>query len=202
MILLCAAGRLAGFSTLAVRELDSRVAGRTLAVMFSGDTVIDHEHWGSQKLPFAFGYLAGTLAARTPHPLYWLLVSKGHRTYRYLPLYVREYWPRHDRPTPRDAQRLVDEVADAQFGEHYRAAEGVVRFAASRGHLKPCWGRIRPPLAVRPEVSFFLARNPRYLAGEELVCLAPFRADNLRRAVRDGFEAGAARGLETVSVPA
>ena len=155
--------------------------------MLLGNTVIDHSTGGARS-PSRVRLSGRTLAARAPHPLYWLLVFEKDRTYRSSHSGCREYWPRR-RPTPRDAQRLVDEVADAQFGEHYRAAEGVVRFAASRGRVKPLLGPDRPPLAVRPEeVSFFLARNPRYLAGEELVCLAPFRADNLRRAVRDGFE--------------
>src|SRR6478735_7292507 len=48
-----ACGSLRGFSTLVTSSRD--IAGVTVRVLFSGDTIVDREHWGSQSL--AFGWL-------------------------------------------------------------------------------------------------------------------------------------------------
>ena len=39
--------------------------------------------------------------------LYWFLISKGFRTYRYLPLFFREFYPRSDHPTAEEPLRIV-----------------------------------------------------------------------------------------------
>jgi len=178
---------LAGFSTVAVFEFRPQREAREITVMFSGDTIIDHRFWGTQALPAAFARFAGTVQNLGGKPLFWLLISKGHRTYRYLPLFVREYWPRHDRETPSATQALIDAIASSRFGEHYDAASGLLRFPSSRGHLKAPWTDVSACALAKPAVRFFLERNPRYGEGEELVCLAEFRADNLRGIVQRSF---------------
>jgi len=175
---------LAGFSTVAVFEFRE---AREITVMFSGDTIIDHRFWGTQALPEAFARFAGMVQNRRAKPLFWLLISKGHRTYRYLPLFIREYWPRHDRETPSDAQALIDAIASNRFGQYYDAASGLLRFPSSRGYLKAPWTDVSACALAKPAVRFFLERNPRYREGEELVCLAEFRADNLRGIVQRSF---------------
>lgn len=182
--------RVVGFSTLALRKHVTR-AGGALLELFSGDTVIDRDFWGSQALSTAFARLAGRLAREhAPLPLYWLLISKGYRTWRYLPLFAREYWPNPFGPTPPASQALLDELATARFAAAYDAASGVVRFAESQGHLQPELATVRADLAERPEIRFFLERNPRYAQGDELVCLARLTPANLRGPVLRAFLAG------------
>lgn len=178
---------LAGFSTIALFDFFHEPSQLEATVMFSGDTIIDHRFWGSQALPAAFGKFAGEIQARRQKPLYWLLISKGHRTYRYLPLFVREYWPRHDRPTPTSMEDLLNAIALRRFGRHYDASIGLLRFPSSRGHLKEQWAEVHDAALDKPAVRFFLERNPRYAQGEELVCLAEFNADNLRGVVQRSF---------------
>ena len=48
------------------------------------------------------------LDARPRAEFYWFLISKGYKTYRFLPLFFREFYPRHDAPTPAWAKEILD----------------------------------------------------------------------------------------------
>jgi hypothetical protein len=182
-------GRLAGFSTLAV--LTSEIGGQRLRAIYSGDTIIDHAHWGTQALAFTWIRFAGTIKAQAPGaPLYWFLIVKGHRTYRYLSAFSVDFFPHWTRPTPAPTRAIMDGLARQRFGDDYDAARGVVAFPRSRGHLKPRWATIAPDEEMRPDVAFFLRSNPGYTHGDELVCLTELTADNLRPLARRVFEQG------------
>ena len=125
-------GALAGFSTLAV--LTAEIGGQALRAIYSGDTIIDHAHWGTQALAFTWIRLAGTIKAQAPElPLYWFLIVKGHRTYRYLSAFSVDFHPHWQWPTPETARGIMDGLAQARFGDAYDATRGVVAFAQSRG---------------------------------------------------------------------
>jgi len=182
-------GRLCGFSTLEI--IDIEIQGMPHRVLFSGDTIIRHQYWGEQTLACAFCEFAGRLKAAHPdRPVYWLLISKGYRTYRYLNLFSREYYPNFNTPTPVAAQQRLDALGRYKFGGAYDAGSGLVRFARSRGQLRAQWAQIRDNLQQRPEIRFFAERNPRYAQGEELVCLAELSQVNLRARARRAFESG------------
>lgn len=188
VIELRAEGELVGFSTLAMLQFEHR--GAANLALFSGDTIIDQAHWGDQALVAAFCRFAGQLRAQRDVPLYWLLISKGYRTYRYLSLFARSYYPQHAGRTPASMQERLDALAYRKFGAAYDAAAGVVRFAQSRGHLKPAWADVRDHLRTHEVVRYFLDRNPGYAAGDELVCLTELTSDNLRSFARRAFVDG------------
>ncbi len=125
-------------------------------------------------------------------PLFWLLISKGFRTYLYLPLFFRAFFPRRDAPTPPAVQRVLDVLAARRFGPAYDPDAGLLRFPASLGQLRP--GLADTPAGRRedPDVRFFLQRNPGYARGEELVCLAEISPGNLRSFARRALLEGAA----------
>jgi hypothetical protein len=183
------AGGLQGFSTLVAYE---RVfAGAPVRVLFSGDTVVDERHWGQQALAFAWLRHAGEIHARDSRvPLYWLLISKGHRTYRYLSTFAREYDPAPGRVTPPGIRGLMDFLARDRFGGAYDGQAGVLRFPRSLGHLRECYANVPAAHARLPEVEFFLRRNAGYARGDELVCLARLSPENLRPMARRAFLAG------------
>jgi hypothetical protein len=180
------AGALQGFSTLA--EYEREFDGHNIGVLFSGDTVIDAEHWGQQALAFAWLRLAGMRKMQAPQrPLYWFLISKGHRTYRFLTAFAHAFWPARDRPTPAGAQALMDKLAQERFGAAYNCATGLIRFAESHGHLRSRYASVSDAHRRRPDVDYFLSRNPGYVSGDELVCLCELTADNLRPLARRIF---------------
>ena len=183
--------RLCGFSTLATCTMN--VGGETIRIVFSGDTIVERAHWGSHALAFAWIRHIGKIAAQAPGiPLFWLLIVKGHRTYRYLPAWMLDFTPDWRHPADTWLTALKDATATARFGTAYDREAGVLRFAASQGHLAPEWAGVTPREALRPDVRFFLERNPGYARGDELVCLGELAASNLRPLMRRLFLQGAA----------
>ncbi|MES2887520.1 MAG: hypothetical protein V4739_05850 [Pseudomonadota bacterium] len=171
-------GLLQGFSTIEVFDVEAD-AGAARGV-FSGDTIVHHDHWGTNVLAQAFCAFAGTLKRQRPaQPLYWLLISKGQRTYRYLSLFARDYFPHPERTTPAPVQTLMGAVARERFGAFYDPAAGVLRMRGQGTRLRPQWAAIRPPLQNKPEVAYFLQRNPGHLEGDELVCWCELSEANL-----------------------
>src|SRR6266478_5029259 len=136
-----AIGEIKGFSTGVILELNS---GETRArAIFSGDTIIHHENWGERTLPLAFAAQAGRIKAQRPEePLYWFLISKGYRTYRYLSLFFHDYVPRWDLATPQQGQTLLDVLACDMFGSAYDHRTGVIRHEVSRGQLRGVWADV------------------------------------------------------------
>ena len=179
-------GALRGFTTLKILEFEH--LGLTQRAIFSGDTLIHHDYWGEQSLPFTWIRLAGQIKASAPRiPLYWLLIVKGHRTYRYLQAFSRDYFPHYQRPTPAHTQSLMHALGTLCFDEHYDARRGIIKFPSSRGQLREAWANVGAKDLRRPEVRYFLQRNPGYAHGEELLCLTQLSSDNLRPLARRLF---------------
>ncbi|MCC6242108.1 MAG: hypothetical protein IT353_04675 [Gemmatimonadaceae bacterium] len=171
---------LVGFTTLSAYQ--STIEGRAIHVLYSGDTITDPEVWGSPVLARAWIAMVHQIQGdRVQEPWYWLLLSSGYRTYRFLPMFWREFWPRYDTDTPVDTTRLLETLARERFGDAFNATTGIVRFATPQ--------RLRNRLAVVPEgkqqdphVAYFLSRNSGHAEGDELVCLTQIGADNLTAA--------------------
>ena len=180
------AGKLRGFTTLAWNPAGLLPEGD---ILFSGDTIIDRNCWGTQELVRAFCRRAGEWRANSGRPLFWFLLSKGHRTYLYLPLFARRFHPHPDQDEL-EWKNLAAKVAQALFGSAWKPDEGVIRFPASHGHLREEIAATSQERGNNPWVRFFLERNPGYATGEELVCLTEMRADNLRRGALAAFREG------------
>lgn len=191
ILLLDAERVIQGFTTLLPYSIEHPATHTPVRILYSGDTVIDRHHWGSQALAFEWIYQAGREKAQHPHkPLFWFLISKGPRTYRYLSAFSRSYWPHHACRPPEDIRRLMAALASQRFGADYRPAQGVVHFPASRGHLRRELAEVDAAERQRAEVDFFLRINPGYVIGDELVCLTELASSNLKPLSRRIFEKG------------
>lgn len=179
-------GRLVGFSTQ--KCFTHVVRGRACRVVFSGDTVIHHDHRGSQALAWAFGRLLRDISRTDPEtPLYWLLISKGIRTYRYLPIYFEEFFPRFDRATPEDMRGLMDSLGASLFPDRYDPARGLLAALPGGQHLRAFDTPERVFHRSRGHHHFFEMANPGARRGDELLCLARFNEANVRPAVWDAI---------------
>ena len=185
-----AEGALRGFSTVVL--WDHHYGGRAIKIVFAGDTVIDRRYWGHRALPVKWLEVTGALHARHPStPLYWLLTSMHPRTYRFMPLYYRRFYPswRGDEP---ELAAIAASVARARFGLDFDSARGVV---VGEAPLKPSIAKIDAVKMGRNDFGYFLERNPGYLSGEELVCLAPLDEANHRPMALRFFLRGAETAL-------
>jgi hypothetical protein len=168
---------LQGFSTLALYT--TNVLGREIGVVYSGDTIIRPAFWGTPALPSVWIKHVLSLAAKMPQPVYWLLISSGYKSYRFLPVFYREFYPRHSCPTPPDVQEVMDRLAVERFSDQYDAATGVVRFADGGTPLRPGVADVNEERQRNAHVRFFLERNPGHAQGDELVCLTQISWQNL-----------------------
>jgi hypothetical protein len=176
-------GRIRGFTTILL--LEAEVRGERLRVVFSGDTGIDPECWGGQALVRAWAQFMGAqLAERPDRRLYWFLISKGYRTYLYLPLFFATFYPRVDTVTPPFERELITTLGRLKYPRDFNPDTGVVEFAESHGHLAPGLAGTPPHRREHAHVRFFLDRNPGWTRGHELVCVAELSAANMRGLAR------------------
>jgi hypothetical protein len=174
--------RLVGFSTLLVYE--TSFEGETVSVVCSGDTIVAPEAWNSPALARAWIGCVRELRERYPRGrYYWLLLTSGFRTYRFLPVFWREFFPRFDAATPPGQKRLADFLARQRFGDQYDPRTGTVRFGLPQ-RLKNDLSVVPEHKAMDPHVAFFLRQNPGHALGDELVCLTELGDENLTAAGR------------------
>ena len=180
-------GEIQGFTTLAFNPKNlSHPAGD---ILFSGDTIIDPAHWGSTELVYAFCRRAAEWRSEHGRRLFWMLISKGHRTYLFLPLFAKRFFP-HPERCELQLELLASAAAAELFGDAWNPHTGVLQFGESLGQLKPqlaqtSWQRRRSPM-----VKFFLEKNPGFASGDELVCMTELAEENLKRAALLGFQQG------------
>ena len=179
--------RLVGFTTLKV--YGTRFENERVNVIYSGDTITEPEVWGSPVLGRTWVPLVRQLVAERPaEPWYWLLLSSGFRTYRFLPIFFREFWPRHESSTPPRSMALMAHLARERFGDLFDEGAGVVRFAHPQ-RLREGLAAVPHGKRLDPHVAYFLERNPAHGDGDELVCLTALNDDNFssagRRMMRD-----------------
>jgi hypothetical protein len=171
--------RVRGFTTFALYE--SAAVDPPVSVVFSGDTIVDAACRSSTLLPRAWIHAVLAESEDMPQPLYWLLISSGYKTYRFLTVFLKRSYPRHDLVTPKREQAVLDALAAERFGARFDRTSGIVRLERPTP-LRPGVADVTARRLRDPHVSFFVARNPGHAAGDELVCLARLHADNFTAA--------------------
>lgn len=178
-------GELEGFSTLALYE--TSFEGQPISVVYSGDTIIRPAYWGTPELPRSWIKTVIEKSADMPQPLYWLLISSGYKTYRFLSVFYKEFYPCYNKPTPPDMQALMDYLASERFGADYHPELGITRFTTGATPLRDGVAEVTDERLHNPHVAFYISRNPGHIHGDELVCLTHVHPDNFTAAGRRVF---------------
>lgn len=160
-----------GFSTLVT--ITTVVEGRNLRGVFSGDTVIEKGYWGQRALGKAFlRYLFIEKLRRPFEPLYWLLISKGYKTYLMMANNFSEYYPRFDSETPVEAKKIMDAFYTELYSERYDSKTGLIETSGG-SRLKSGVAEVSQSLTEsNPKAAFFQRANPDWNRGVELACIA------------------------------
>lgn len=166
-------GAIKGFSTLVFYEFSST------NLLFSGDTIIHHDFWTNNDLMSVWLNFAIQKASTLDAPLYWLLISKGYKTYKYLPLVYKEYYPKLGAKMPEFEQKLMDEFCTKFYPEQY--TDGLLLNDGSNDYLKAEFAQIPENKLKDKHIKFFLEKNPNYANGDELVCLTLLSKENLTK---------------------
>lgn len=169
---------LVGFST--IHAYEASYSGETINVIYSGDTIVSPNAWGTSVLPRSWiAGVNGILAQMSGSRSFWLLLSSGFRTYRFLPLFWREFYPVFERATPVATAKLLDSLARHRFGPRF---DGTVVRLANPQRLRAKLCEVPEERLRDPHVAYFLKANPGHDQGDELVCLTELHPGNLTRA--------------------
>ncbi len=174
--------RIQGFSTLALYETEFE--SQKMSVVYSGDTIIRHEYWGTPSLPSAWIKTVLEKSANMQQPLYWLLISSGYKTYRFLSVFYKTFYPHYACPTPRHIQSLIHHLAAQRFGDDYIPELGIVRFKVGATPLRDGVAEVTDERLHDPHVAHYIKINPHHDQGDELVCLTQVHPDNFTPAGR------------------
>jgi hypothetical protein len=175
-------GTLKGFSTIKIYETSFQE--EILTVIYSGDTIMDPSAWRSSVLSRAWcASMAKLRESYSKGRFFWLLISSGYRTYRFLPVFWRRYYPHHERATPPKTQAMMHFLAQERFGKDYDETTGVVRFPSPQVLSEDLRG-IPEERLKDPRIAFFNRVNPGHPQGDELVCLTEVTEENMTRACR------------------
>lgn len=172
-------GEIEGFSTQML--LEQIIDGMDIKAVFSGDTIIHKEYWGSFELVRIWGrFIFSLIQKYRTVKLYWFLISMGYKTYRFLPIFFKEFYPRYDKPIPPFEKKLLDIFGNMKYPQEYNAKLGIIRPVKTKVYLKPGVADINSHLLNNPHINFFVMKNPLYYKGDELVCIAELKKENLK----------------------
>ena len=180
--------KIVAFTTLAVSE--TRDTARHVRYIYSGDTITNSDYWGPGHLLRSWFRLAGSIRAEHPKTnLYWILLVKGHRTYRILNGFFKHYVPRLGQQQDPKLTELRDDFCRRKFGIYFDASTGLIRFPTTRGQLA---SHLQDEEAFKgkPLVGEFLKLNPQGGQGVELACIAELCESNLKSYARAEFARG------------
>ncbi len=173
-------GEIVGWSTLMVLTL--ALPDEEVKVVFSGDTVVLPEYRSGTGLGVELlRYFLHATAQFPRHKVYYILTSKGWRTYKIMPFFFQEFAPCSDRPTTPYEKVLMDAFGKTKYPGHYHSETGVINYSSQR--VRP-EGIDVAPLRPDSHTAFFLRCNPGYLDGYELVCVARIAPDNFTNRVQ------------------
>ncbi|NOT80248.1 MAG: hypothetical protein HOP07_14735 [Bacteriovoracaceae bacterium] len=172
IILLDKEKKIQGFSTF--YDFDFFHHKKDIRVLFSGDTIIAPDYWGTSALTMEFLKNMILLKLKYPfRPVWWFLISKGYKTYLLLANNFLEYYPRFDRGTPGEHQELIASLSEKFYPGKFNSHTGVIEFEANEHeHLKESIAPITNELMEKyPKIKFFNFQNPGWRKGDELACI-------------------------------
>jgi len=172
-------GKLLGFTTIQLIWLE--IEHIKHLYLFSGDTIVKESIRNSPVLATAFARFMYALIENYPdYPIHWFLISKGYRTYRFLPVYFKEYYPVHDQQIPLAYKEILDSIALYKFGEEYNPYTQIIHHKEEKDRLKPEFAEIAEAKKKDADIRFFYEKNPFFYRGNELACIADIRVSNFK----------------------
>jgi hypothetical protein len=167
-----------GYSTIELSEITFN--NSPILILFSGDTLVAKEYRCSNALMPRFIQFTEYLQRQYPsHIRYWLLITKGYRTYRLIPVNYKTFYPTYRWNTPQEIKILMETLCKRMFGSRFDPITGILKSNFQNDFLKPEFATIPHERATNKDVRFFLDANPEFAKGDELVCLTPLETSNL-----------------------
>jgi len=176
-------GVIQGFTTYLIDSL--RYESEDICLLFSGDTIVNEICWGQKELVKLFGMLMRRVLADHGggKKIYWSLISKGYRTYLYLPLYFKQYYPHYEYVLERE-RGITSQYMAHRYGQQYDPNSNIIRHHPPADKLKAQLCQVPHNKQTNPHVRYFIQQNPAYWNGDELACLAEVGYHNMTSIAR------------------
>ncbi len=175
----CISNQIQGFSTLML--LETVIDRIPVMAIFSGDTIIHKEYWGEPELAKVWlDFIVSLIKQHKGKKFYWFLIVMGYKTYRFLPVYFHEFYPRYDKKIPVFEKRVVDAFGHLKYPQEYDKNSGVLHHKKLKARLKGGVADITNQRLKNPHISFFVKQNPLYKEGDELACITELTLENLK----------------------
>lgn len=165
-----------GFSTQQIMHIPT--AQGVVHGVFSGDTIIHKDFWGSSELFRVF--IRFFLEYEKQYPLfYWFLICKGYKTYKILPTFFESFYPCYKEETPPDIKNIIDAFGKFYSPEEYDEKSGVLHYKGLKDKLKENIADVNEGRLKDKNVAFFVERNPGYINGNDMVCITRISKANI-----------------------
>jgi hypothetical protein len=170
-----------GFSTQKIMAVD--VGGAPVYGVFSGDTIIHKDYWGSMELFRVFARFYIDYGKRYEN-FYWFLISKGYKTYKMLPVFFNEFYPNYRTVTPPHEQAIIAAFGRQKYPDEFDPQSGVIFYKGVKDKLKAGVADITAKQLRDKDIVHFLQLNPGHQKGYDLVCLTRLTEDNFKPAAQ------------------
>ncbi len=172
-----------GFST--VLERDFIVDGKAQHAFFSGDTIIEQQYWGSRALQRAmYRYIIAYKMRHPFQPIYWILISKGFKTYLLLANNYYRYFPHYGEKHER-LEKYINSYCEQYFSEYFDRESGLLNFGEDYQPLKADVAPITKEMREKnAKIAYFEELNPTWVDGTELPCIGELGWIDLYRYVQ------------------
>lgn len=176
-------GEVKGFSNM---QLIAPEWDPGIRLAFSGNTIIDPEYWGSLELVRIWARLMNRiLTENKDKSIYWYLICSGFRTYMFLPVFFNKFYPNYNEATPNHIKMIIENAGRVKFPGEYE--NGIVKVQSPRECLDATIAIPNDFKQNNPNIKFFTERNPGYLKGDELVCMAEVKPTNFKSLLKKYF---------------
>lgn len=185
-----------GFSTIV--ERDFIIDGRARHAFFSGDTIIEKEYWGSRALQRCMiRYIVTTKLKHPTQPIYWMLISKGFKTYLLLTNNYITYYPNIENKNEH-LKDMIQAYCEQYYKEYYNKETGLLNFGDDYQPLKESVAPIHNVMRNKNKnIEFFESCNPTWIQGTELPCIGEMSWKDLYQTMLSFSKKGASKGRVT-----
>lgn len=173
-------GEIKGFTSVKIYEFNLK--NKLIKIVYSGDTIVDKTYTWEFELHKSWGnYVFGLVACDSNIEYYWILLSKGPKTYKFLPTYFKSFYPSVNEPIPSFEEEIIHAFGKFKFPVEFDPLSGIVYNYGNRDFLKSQEAIVTKSSKKNKHTQFFLSKNPDYSLGNELVCITKLSFNNLKK---------------------
>mgnify|MGYP000093569878 CR=1 FL=1 len=158
--------------------------GKKVCSIYTGNTWI-RQDWRNKNLIQALSFVA-MIQAKIKYPfhsLFWFFGSNNYMSYRLLYNNFDKYWPNIEKETPEWEMNYMRHLGMFYF-DSTLDAETLVWSQKSARSFKDEDTKLTNKQKNDPHIDFYVKRNPGYVHGDRLMCMAPLDKNTIPHVIK------------------